>query len=67
MTAPAASPAEGQGRGSGGRAGRAGGAGMDPEQMRERMKARGMSDEQIEERLRQMQERRQQGGAPPNR
>ena len=57
--------AGGGGRRPGGRAGGAGGAQMDPEQMRERMKARGMSDEQIEERLKQMQERRQQGRTPP--
>jgi membrane fusion protein (multidrug efflux system) len=46
---------------------RPGGGQVDPEQMRERMKARGLSDAQIEERLQQMQERPQQGGAPPNR
>jgi membrane fusion protein (multidrug efflux system) len=43
----------------------AGGAEMDPEQMRQRMKERGMSDEQIEERLKQMQQRRQGRGDPP--
>ena len=48
-------------------ASQAGDSQRDPEQMRERMKARGMSDEQIEERLRQMQERRQQAGTPPGR
>jgi membrane fusion protein (multidrug efflux system) len=54
--------AESAGRGGGARGGR---GPVDPEQMRARMKERGMSDEQIEERLKQMQER-QAGAAPPN-
>ena len=53
-------------RGPGGPGGRPGGP-VDPEQMRQRMRERGMSDEQIGERLEQMRERGQAGGAPPGR
>jgi membrane fusion protein (multidrug efflux system) len=65
--APGGRPAGGRPAAMAGPGERPAGGQMDPEQMRERLKARGLSDAQIEERLQQMQERPQQGGAPPNR